>query len=262
MIIDWILKKFFKDIKTDPIIGLTDVKVREILNRDDPNTLTPSKTIPEWIKFCKQMFGGFAFLLWIGAVLCFTSYGITVATYHGEVPNDNLWLGVALTVVVVITGCFSYYQEAKSSKIMDSCKNLVPQQLLFEMEKVSVRIEDLVVGDIVDIKFGDRVPADIRILEAHGFKVDNSSLTGESEPQTRTKEITHENPLETKNLAFLNTFAVEDTAKGIVIHKGDRSVMGRIANLASGLLTVEAPISKEITHFIHIITRGGPFTLI
>ena len=51
--------------------------------------------------------------------------------------------------------------------------------------------------------------ADIRILEAHGFKVDNSSLTGESEPQSRSAETTHENPLETKNLAFLSTFAVE-----------------------------------------------------
>jgi len=51
--------------------------------------------------------------------------------------------------------------------------------------------------------------ADIRILEAHGFKVDNSSLTGESEPQSRSNEMTHENPLETKNLAFLSTFAVE-----------------------------------------------------
>ena len=51
--------------------------------------------------------------------------------------------------------------------------------------------------------------ADIRILEAHGFKVDNSSLTGESEPQSRSHEMTHENPLETKNLAFLSTFAVE-----------------------------------------------------
>jgi magnesium-transporting ATPase (P-type) len=51
--------------------------------------------------------------------------------------------------------------------------------------------------------------ADIRLIEAHGFKVDNSSLTGESEPQSRSIETTHENPLETKNLAFLSTFAVE-----------------------------------------------------
>ncbi|CAF0868350.1 unnamed protein product [Rotaria sp. Silwood1] len=255
------MEELLQRYDTDPKMGLTESKVREVFNRDGPNALTPSKTIPEWMKFCKQMFGGFAFLLWIGAVLCFIAHGITVATHHDEAPNDNLWLGFALTVVVVITGCFSYYQEAKSSRIMDSFKNLVPQQAIVirNGERKSVRSEELVVGDIIDIKFGDRVPADIRILEANGFKVDNSSLTGESEPQIRIKDMTHENPLETKNLAFLSTFAVEGTAKGIVIRTGDRSAMGRIANLASGLSTSETPISKEIAHFTHIITGVAIF---
>ncbi|CAF4977256.1 unnamed protein product, partial [Rotaria sp. Silwood1] len=255
------MEELLQRYDTDPKMGLTESKVREVFNRDGPNALTPSKTIPEWMKFCKQMFGGFAFLLWIGAVLCFIAHGITVATHYDEAPNDNLWLGFALTVVVVITGCFSYYQEAKSSRIMDSFKNLVPQQAIVirNGERKSVRSEELVVGDIIDIKFGDRVPADIRILEANGFKVDNSSLTGESEPQIRIKDMTHENPLETKNLAFLSTFAVEGTAKGIVIRTGDRSAMGRIANLASGLSTSETPISKEIAHFTHIITGVAIF---
>ena len=79
------------------------------------------------------------------------------------------------------------------------------------------------------------MPADIRVLESKGFKVDNSSLTGESEPQLRTSEYTHENPLETRNLAFFSTNAVEGTARGIVVNIGDNTVMGRIAGLASGL---------------------------
>jgi len=71
------------------------------------------------------MFGGFAMLLWLGAVLCFLAHGISVATYE-EASNDNLWLGVALTAVVFVTGCFSYFQEAKSSRIMESFKSMVP----------------------------------------------------------------------------------------------------------------------------------------
>jgi len=74
---------------------------------------------------------------------------------------------------------------------------------------LTLRAEDLVLGDVVEVKFGDRIPADIRIIESRGFKVDNSSLTGESEPQSRGPEFTHENPLETKNLAFFSTNAVE-----------------------------------------------------
>merc|ERR1711915_317312 len=90
--------------------------------------------------------------------------------------------------------------------------------------------------------------------EARGFKVDNSSLTGESEPQVRSPEFSHENPLETRNLAFFSTNAVEGTARGMVINIGDWTVMGRIAGLASGLDTGDTPIAKEIAHFIHIIT--------
>merc|ERR1711994_419016 len=109
------------------------------------------------------------------------------------------------------------------------------------------------------VKFGDRIPADIRVLESRGFKVDNSSLTGESEPQARSPENTHENPLETKNLAFFSTNAVEGTATGIVVNIGDNTVMGRIAGLATGLETGDTPIAKEIAHFIHIITGVAVF---
>ena len=73
----------------------------------------------------------------------------------------------------MVTGVFSYYQEAKSSKIMESFKNMVPQFALVirEGDKLNIQAEELVIGDIVDVKFGDRVPADIRIISAHGFKV-------------------------------------------------------------------------------------------
>ena len=87
--------------------------------------------------------------------------------------NVQLYLGIVLTAVVVVTGVFSYYQEAKSSKIMESFKNMVPQNAIVVRETLKLEIlsEELVVGDIVEVKFGDRVPADIRILIAHGFKV-------------------------------------------------------------------------------------------
>jgi sodium/potassium-transporting ATPase subunit alpha len=94
---------------------------------------------------------------------------------------------------------------------MESFKNLVPQSALVirDGQKLTIKAEQLTIGDLVEVKFGDRIPADIRVLEARQFKVDNSSLTGESEPQSRSPEFTNENPLETKNLAFFSTNAVE-----------------------------------------------------
>ena len=124
---------------------------------------------------------------------------------------EQLYLGIVLTTVVVVTGIFSYYQESKSSRIMDSFKNMVPQFALVirDGQKLTMKAEEIAIGDVVEVKFGDRVPADIRIIESRGFKVDNSSLTGESEPQSRSTEFTNDNPLETKNLAFFSTNAVE-----------------------------------------------------
>ncbi len=89
--------------------------------------------------------------------------------------------------------------------------------------------------------------------------MDNSSLTGESEPQSRGTDFTSDNPLETRNLAFFSTNAVEGSAKAVVVFTGDRTVMGRIAHLASGLDTGDTPIAKDIALFIHIITGVAVF---
>merc|ERR1712179_814565 len=254
--VDELCKRF----NTHPKNGMTLAQVEKSKALYGPNALTPPPTTPEWIKFCQCLFSGFAMLLWLGAILCFIAYGIQASAYE-EPPDDNLYLGVVLTLVVTVTGIFSYYQESKSAAIMESFKNLVPQfaKVRRNGEKVTLAAVELTLGDIVEVKFGDRIPADIRVLEARGFKVDNSSLTGESEPQLRTPEFTHENPLETRNIGFFSTNAVEGTAVGMVVNIGDNTVMGRIAGLASGLDTGDTPIAKEIAHFIHIITGVAVF---
>ncbi|KAJ8392940.1 hypothetical protein AAFF_G00071440 [Aldrovandia affinis] len=256
MSVEEVCRKF----NTDIIQGLTNARAAEYLIRDGPNALTPPPTTPEWVKFCRQLFGGFSILLWTGAILCFLAYAIQAAT-EDEPAGDNLYLGIVLSGVVIITGCFSYFQEAKSSKIMESFKNMVPQQALVirEGEKITINAEEVVGGDLVEVKGGDRIPADLRIVSAHGCKVDNSSLTGESEPQTRSPDCTHDNPLETRNIAFFSTNCVEGTARGIVVCTGDRTVMGRIATLTSGLESGKTPIAKEIEHFIHLITGVAVF---
>ncbi|KAH6930492.1 hypothetical protein HPB50_014086 [Hyalomma asiaticum] len=254
------IEELYARLGTNPATGLTTQQAREVFERDGPNSLTPPKKTPEWVKFCKNLFGGFSLLLWIGAVLCFIAYSIQAGTFE-EPPDDNLYLGAVLAIVVIVTGCFSYYQEARSSKIMESFKNMVPQYavVIRDGQKLHLPAEEVVVGDVCEVKGGDRIPADMRVIQAQGFKVDNSSLTGESEPQTRSPELTNDNPLETRNLAFFSTNCVEGTGMGVVVNTGDRTVMGRIANLASGLEMGETPIAREIAHFIHLITGVAVF---
>ena len=235
--------------------GLTDEQAKEGVAKHGKNQLTPPPTTPAWVRFLKCMFTGFSCLLWAGSILCFIAYGVQTSQ-SDDPPTDNLYLGIVLAVVVMLTALFSFYQENKSAKIMESFKNLVPQEALVRRsgQKVTITTENLTLGDVVEVKFGDKIPADLRIIEQKGLKVDNSSLTGESEPQARGLECSNDNPLETKNLAFFSTNAVEGTAVGIVVNIGDNTVMGRIATLTTGLKTEQTPINKEIHHFIRIIT--------
>ena len=103
------LNQLCRQLETNKDTGLTQAIAARNLERDGPNALTPPKTTPEWVKFCKQLFGGFAMLLWVGAVLCYFAYGIRVAR-EPDPSEDELYLGIVLTAVVIVTGCFSYYQ--------------------------------------------------------------------------------------------------------------------------------------------------------
>ncbi|NXO01681.1 ATP4A ATPase, partial [Rhinopomastus cyanomelas] len=152
--------------------GLAEAVATERLLRDGPNELRPPKGTPEWLKFGRQLAGGLQCLMWVAAAICLVAYGVQQGQ-GDRGSSDNLYLAVALMAVVVVTGCFGYYQEFKSTNIIASFKNLVPQQatVIREGARLQLSASQLVVGDLVEIKGGDRVPADIRILSAQGCKV-------------------------------------------------------------------------------------------
>lgn len=112
-------------------------------------------------------------------------------------------------------------------------------------------------GDIVLMRAGDIVPADCRILESNGFTVDNSILTGESEPQELDVHTTHENQLMTRNMAFYSTFVVRGQAKAVVTRTGINTVMGQMADLTASNPKDETLITKELSQFIHLVTGIG-----
>ena len=113
----------------------------------------------------------------------------------------------------------------------------------------------LVPGDLIYVKEGDKIPADIRIIKSKEMRVDNSSLTGESKLLLRTTECTSEkNALETENLAFFGTICSEGSGMGIVINIGDETIIGQIANLAATADSQTTPLRKELDRFILIIS--------
>ncbi|GAB9469923.1 hypothetical protein Gpo141_00007184 [Globisporangium polare] len=237
------------DLGTDAANGMNPHDVETRLEAEGLNRLSPPKQTSEIIKYIRELTGLFSLLLWFGGALCIAIYGI-----QGD-PN-NLYLGIVLFLVVIITGTFSYFQNRKSSNLMESFKNMMPTVTTVIREGKSQKVDamQLVRGDVVVLKGGDKVPADIRVLEcSDDLTVDNSCLTGEPEPLKRVPECTDDNPLETKNLCFFGTFIPQGSGKGVVIRVGDKTVMGRIATLATATGSDMTPIAREINHFVHII---------
>ncbi|VDO42410.1 unnamed protein product [Haemonchus placei] len=225
------LEELLHRLKTDKESGLTADEAAERLKMYGPNKLTPPYKTPTWIKLLQNLFGGFNMLLWIASLASMVGYFMEKQEYGEETKADNI------------------------SNRFHLCGVRNPGiQVIRDGRIIDVKVDDVVLGDIVEISGGDKVPADIRIFQARGLKVDNSSLTGESEPQTRSPEFTHNNPLESKNVAMFSTNVLEGSGRGVVILTADNTVVGRIAALTAQVTSGPSPIAKEIYHFIHVIT--------
>jgi magnesium-transporting ATPase (P-type) len=243
-----------KEYQTSLEDGLTVKKAAELLEQFGPNELTPPPSLPWYVKLLQAIFGGFFNqLLWGGSILCFVAYAIDPA----EVKDKSyLYLGIVLAVVVTLTGIFGYYQEAKSDDIMEGFKNLAPEDVNVWRDGKQQRIapRELVPGDIIEVRYGSKLPADVRIMQCTAdMEVDNASLTGEADPQKRQFVPSQDPdtlPQEAKNLAFFGTNMLKGTGKGLVYLTGDKTFMGSIAKMASETVNVETPIAKEIKGFV------------
>ncbi|KAJ3441746.1 sodium/potassium-transporting atpase subunit alpha [Anaeramoeba flamelloides] len=236
-------------LNTDLEKGLTEESAIEKLEFLGPNILTQPKRRTKIITFLRQFFGGFSILLLLGSMLGGLGYIL------GPKEKDNLYVSIVLLFVVVITSVFSYTQQKKHEAILDDFKQFVPEFALVirDGEQKQIVPSRVVVGDILLLKAGEKISADIRIISPNNFKVDNSSLTGESVAQIRSEMCTSKNPLETDNLAFCSATVAEGRSKGIVIRTGDSTLIGHIAKLTVQDKPMSTPINLEIKKFIRMI---------
>jgi len=130
-----------------------------------------------------------------------------------------------------------------------------------EGKSTQVDAKLIVPGDIVQVKTGENIPCDIVICKSNEMKVNNASLTGESEDiQIDPDSAPCKNIFESKNVAFFGTQCTAGEGTGICFKTGDNTVIGQIANLASSAEAAETPLSIEIERFIKIISAVA-FTL-
>lgn len=168
-----------------------------------------------------------------------------------------MYLGIVLVIVVVLTGIFSYMQTSKSAEMMAQFENFIPPSafVIRNGQQQQIDAKKIVPGDIVKVNFGENIPCDIVLFLTNEMKVNNASLTGESEDiQIDPSLPPTQNIFESKNVAFFGTSCTAGSGTGICFKTGDNTVIGQIANLASSAESAETPLSIEIERFIKIIS--------
>ncbi len=229
--------------------GLTQQEAELRLQQYGQNTFHKKKRGVIVFKFLKQFTNFFALLLLVGSLIAFIAEQL--APYQG-----HIYISIALVGVVILNAIFTFFQEYRAERIMDSFQSMLPPkaEVLREGKRQTMLAELLVPGDIIFITEGDKIPADGRLMEVNELKVDHSSITGESEPQLRTIENTHPNILESRNMVFSGTLVQSGNGKAVVYATGEATEIGKIASLTRGTQNVQGPLQKEITRFVRMIS--------
>lgn len=232
--------------------GLSSFEVDEARQVCGYNRLSPPERVPSYILFLQQFLDMFMILLSIAGVLSLIAYLIDTSV------TLNLYLSLVLFAIVIVTCTITFMQARSTSKVMDSFKNMLPLQctVVRDGSNQVIPAEELVVGDLVWVRNGDKVPADVRILLCNNLKVENSSLTGESELITMVADAHDESvaPLECRNVAFNGSLCFDGSALGLVLSIGDRTVIGRIAKLATSTSVRETNMQREVKAFVRFIS--------
>ncbi|KAJ5701359.1 hypothetical protein N7488_008907 [Penicillium malachiteum] len=234
------------------VSGLSNAQSAARLARDGKNQLphVPPKYVK---KILKYVFGGFCSILWIGVIIFFICWR---PLGDPDPAPYNLGLAILVLIVIFLRAGFSAFQDWSTAKTMKSILDLVPTESMVLRSSIPTRISstDVVVGDIVHISIGNKVPADLCLMTTSGdIRFDRSTLTGESEEVDGALEATDDNFLESRNVALMGTMVANGNATGIVVMTGKNTVMGHITVSSTSIKEQPTLIQREITRFVKII---------
>lgn len=201
------------------------------------------------LRFAREFTHFFAIILWIGAALA-------LIADHFD-PNQGMArLGVAIVVVIVINGVFSFWQEYKAQRAIAALRQLLPPRVKVQRAGGNVELPaaELVPGDIVLLEEGDFIAADCRVIEAYALRVNSATVTGESLPNGRDAEAAREqSALFAKNIVLAGTSVVAGRGRAVVYATGMRTEFGKIAHLTQTVGAVSSPLQREIARLSRIV---------
>lgn len=228
--------------------GLSEEDVIRRLHEYGLNEIKEVRKKPLSYRLFSQFIHFLAILLWIAAALCFLSEFL----HPGE---GMLTLGIAIVAVIFINATFTFIQEYKAEKALEALKKLLPfyVRVIRDSREKEIYASEIVPGDIILLSEGDKIPADARLIEASELRVNNASLTGESEPLFRSDKPYDGEFIRSPNIVFAGTTVTNGSGKAVVFATGMSTEFGRIAHLTSAVSSGLSPLQKEIVRTTRIL---------
>ena len=232
-----------RELGTNINYGLTSKEVERRKQIYGLNKLKEKKKENIFLRFIKQ-FNDFMIIILIIASI------VSAAISYVQGENDYID-SIIIIAIVIINALMGLIQEEKAEKSIESLKKLTPKmtKVIRDSKKIEVLAEELVPGDIIELSDGNYVPADCRIIEEFNLKIEESSLTGETEPVTKTKEQIKEKNIslgDMKNMGFMASTVVSGRGKAIVTETGMTTKIGKIADMIIEDVAPETPIQKKL----------------
>lgn len=228
-----------KTLDVDKNLGLDTNQVGVRLDKYGLNQITQKKERSAFVEFLLQFHNPLVYILLVATIVTFLL---------GEYVDSAVIFGV-----ILVNSIIGFVQENKAKQAINSLKNFLNTKttVIRDGKKVSINAIDVTIGDVVLLSSGDKIPADLKLIDVNNLRIDESALTGESVPVEKLVSVLDEEIVlaDRVNMAYGGTLVTYGQGIGIVVAIGDNTETGKIASLINEATTIETPLTKKITAF-------------
>jgi magnesium-transporting ATPase (P-type) len=228
---------------SDVHAGLSAREAAGRLARSGPNRITARKGRPAWLRFVLQFHAPLVYILLAAAA---------VTLLLGDYTDSAV-----IFAVVLVNAVIGHVQESRAAQAIDALARSMRVEATVERDAQRRRVDaaDLVAGDLILLEPGDKVPADLRLLKVRDFRVDESTLTGESKSVAKRPDPLPDSTVlaDRRNMAYAGTLVTRGTAEGIVVATADATEVGQISEMISSAAEVETPLTRKIASFSRLL---------
>lgn len=239
------IEQIFKQLRTNEN-GLSNEEASERLREEGKNEIPSSKKNTILNIFIEQLKSPIIFILIFAAIF--------------SIITKNIADAIFIIVVIIINTIIGTYQEWSSEKSAEQLQNMIKikSKIVRNGIRENIESENIVIGDIIELESGDKIPADIRLIETNNLCIDESVLTGESKARNKeVKELTKETELaERINMAYAGSVVVKGRGKGVVVAIGKETEFGKVAEKVLLSEDSKTPLVIKIEKFSKQISIG------